>query len=234
MENICGIYRITSPSGRVYIGQAEEIPARWATYKQLNVGVKRQTKLWRSFKKYGVNSHIFEVLEGCSIEDLNCRERYWQDFYDVLNGGLNCILQECGEKRRVFSEETLRKKSEALKGENNPMYGLKGELNPNFGKDLSGELNPFFGKTHSKETRKLQSEAKKGKPSPRKGAKLEAITIERMIAHKKKIVIQYDLEKNLIKEWDSLSNAARETGATNIGRACKNGSTSGGFYWEYK
>ena len=49
------------------------------------------------------------------------------------------------------TEESRKKISESLKGENNPMYGR------------TGENNPFYGKTHSKESRKKISEAKKGK-----------------------------------------------------------------------
>lgn len=111
----CGIYKITSPSGRVYIGQAEVIERRWKAYTQMNSKTKRQVKLWRSFMKHGVENHIFEIIEECSVEDLNCRERYWQDFYDVLNGGLNCVLQECGEDRRVYSEETKQKRKQNFK-----------------------------------------------------------------------------------------------------------------------
>lgn len=109
-EIICGIYKITSPTGRIYIGQAKDMISRWKTYKQLNSKTKRQTRLYRSLVKYTVENHTFEITEECPIEDLNCRERYWQDFYDVLNGGLNCILQECGEKRREFSEGSLQKR----------------------------------------------------------------------------------------------------------------------------
>lgn len=109
-EIICGIYKILSPSEKVYIGQAERIYNRWNTYFQMNTKTKNQPKLWRSFQKHGVNNHIFTILEKCNIEDLNCRERYWQDHYDVLNRGLNCILQECGEQRRIVSEESKEKR----------------------------------------------------------------------------------------------------------------------------
>lgn len=108
---ICGIYKIISASNRVYIGQGVNILKRWRDYKSYNSKTKNQPKLWRSFKKYGVENHTFEIIEECSTEELNCKERYWQDFYDVLNGGLNCMLQECGEKRREFSEDFRKKAS---------------------------------------------------------------------------------------------------------------------------
>lgn len=42
---------------------------------------------------------------------------------------------------KKHTTEELNKMSEALRGENNPMYGMK------------GELNPFFGKHHTEETK---------------------------------------------------------------------------------
>lgn len=109
MNILCGIYKITSPSKRIYIGQGINIEKRWRDYKAKNNKTKRQVKLWRSFLKYGVENHTFEIVELCEVSILNCRERYWQDFYNVVVEGLNCILQECGEKRRVLSQDTIDK-----------------------------------------------------------------------------------------------------------------------------
>lgn len=63
-----------------------------------------------------------------------------------------------------FSEEHRAKISAALSGENNPMYGRCGELNPMFGIHRYGEDNPFYGKHHTDETKTKISEAKRGKP----------------------------------------------------------------------
>ena len=100
-----GIYKITSPSGRIYIGQTNSIAKRKVQYKGLRC--KSQTRLYASLVKYGFCEHIFEVVEECSVEDLNTRERHWQDFYDVLGEkGLNCHLTETAEKTRRVSQET--------------------------------------------------------------------------------------------------------------------------------
>ena len=86
---ICGIYKITNPNGKIYIGQAKDIDYRWLDYKRL--ACKKQIKLYGSLNKYGVENHIFEVIEECLELDLNYRERFWQDEFDVLNRekGLN-------------------------------------------------------------------------------------------------------------------------------------------------
>jgi group I intron endonuclease len=103
----CGIYKITSPSGRIYIGQSIDIERRWTKY--LGEHCKNQIKLYCSFKKYGVEAHVFEVIEECEVEHLNIKERYWQDFYKCMEGGLNCLLTQTDEKPKILSKETKQK-----------------------------------------------------------------------------------------------------------------------------
>ena len=88
-------------------------------------------------------------------------------------------------KKSLPQSIQLNNKSEKMLGENNPMYGLKGELNPNFGKEkpqsfydkhkktwtddrrkehskrLSGENNGMYGKKCSEErAKKFQNQIK--------------------------------------------------------------------------
>lgn len=108
-----GIYKITSPSGKIYIGQSINIEQRWKNY---SLNSKNQIKLFNSFKKYSIEGHSFEVIEKCTVDQLNTRERYWQDYYDVLGkDGLNCILTSTEEKSTVFCEEMQLRKSLAGK-----------------------------------------------------------------------------------------------------------------------
>lgn len=103
---ISGIYKITSPSKRIYIGQSSDLKERFRRYKHLYRS-KSLTKLYRSFLKYGIDNHTFEIIEECSIELLNERERYWQDFYNVNSKkGLNCRLTTTETKSGGLSEET--------------------------------------------------------------------------------------------------------------------------------
>jgi group I intron endonuclease len=63
-----GIYKITSPTNKIYIGQSVDIERRFKEYKRLNC--KKQTKLYFSLKKHGVENHVFEILEECSQDNL--------------------------------------------------------------------------------------------------------------------------------------------------------------------
>ena len=109
-----GIYKITSPSNRVYIGQSIDIERRFRHYKKL--ACKEQVKIYNSFLKYGVDAHIFEVLELCDTEDLNNRERYYQDLYDSVNNGLNLLYVKSEHFNGGHSEESKKKISDSLKG----------------------------------------------------------------------------------------------------------------------
>ena len=94
-----GIYKITNPAGKIYIGQSINIQRRFKSYFNLNC--KKQIKLFNSLKKYGVENHIFETVCICTKEELNDKERHYQDLYLVISGnGLNCILTVLEEDKR--------------------------------------------------------------------------------------------------------------------------------------
>jgi group I intron endonuclease len=119
---ISGIYKITSPSGKVYIGQSKDIKTRWRDYKYS----KTQPLIVRSFEKYGMENHIFEIIEECCVDSLNSREFFWQEYYDVLGpNGLNCFIVDLDSKKTIYSEETKRKMSESQRGIKNHRYGKK-------------------------------------------------------------------------------------------------------------
>lgn len=120
-----GIYKITNPEGKSYIGLSREIETRWNSYK--NMQFQSNTLLKESFKKYGYLNHIFEVIEEVILSEdtygkntaiLRKRERYWIEelgtFYDGLNsngGGSGCSSHTSESKQKI---------SESLKGKPKP------------------------------------------------------------------------------------------------------------------
>jgi len=156
-----GIYKIISPSNKIYVGQSWNIEKRFKKYKNLDISTKNQPKLWNSLLKYSPTKHIFEIIEKCEIEKLNEKERYWQDYYDVLGkNGLNCILQECKNKPRKISEETRKKYSDWQKGDNSPK-GFKDKKHSQKTKDIISKKNK--NKLVSKETKEKMSLWQKGR-----------------------------------------------------------------------
>lgn len=111
-----GIYKITSPVNQIYIGQSIDTEKRILHYHTVPYSYRNQIKLLRSFEKYGIENHKFEIIEYCSIKKLNNKERYWQDFYKVLENGLNLILTKSDSQSGKRSEETINKIRKTLTG----------------------------------------------------------------------------------------------------------------------
>jgi len=156
-----GIYKITSPKLRVYIGQSINIEKRFNQYKNTQ-NCNLQTKLYRSFLKYGVDSHVFEIIEECEIEQLNNRERHYQDLYNVLSQkGLNCYLTNSEDKHRILSEEMIEKISNSMTGK------VKTE------ETKEKISNTMKGRKHSEETKQRIAEAMIKKHKERQNNKLK-------------------------------------------------------------
>jgi len=109
------IYKITSPSGKVYIGSTINFKNRFNRYKRLDC--KLQPRLYNSFLKYGFNNHIFNIIEEPIIEIMKEKEIFWGNHFNVLfETGLNCRLPKDGEKYEYMSKETKEKLANAFKG----------------------------------------------------------------------------------------------------------------------
>lgn len=186
-----GIYKITSPTYKIYIGQSKDLRRRKSEYKNNDVKLRSQTRLYNSLQKYGFENHQFDIIEYCS-------ERFWQDEFDVTGeNGLNCLLQECGAKRRVFSNEFRQKKSENMTGENNPMFGV----------ERPAEWRLFMSELMKERFKDKTNHPMYGKPMPEKqkeallksrlGSKASDETKKKMSASHKGMVIGEEGRKNI-------------------------------------
>lgn len=194
-----GIYKITSPSGRIYIGQSWNIKERIRGYKKASFIIRKERQqpvLVASFNKYGAKNHLFEICHelppDVSQEVLDTYEIfYWQQYiycgFNMMNvkePGLGGKLAQSTKDKisishtgKKLSEEHKKKLSAFFKGRKNPLSAHK------------GEKNPFYGKRHSDETMAKIKESKKGKQSgennPFYGKKHSAETIKKQSDIKK-------------------------------------------------
>jgi len=216
-----GIYKITNPKGKIYIGSSTNIENRFKYYQKLKA--KTQTKLFNSLKKFSPENHKFEVIEICDGKILFERERYWQEKFDVLGlNGLNCTLVNTEYKNGLISEETKQKMSDARLGKEPWNKGVKNPYSDEFINFLR-EKN--LGKKQTDETIQKRREKMVGKPSGMKGKTHNEVTkklmsesakkiiktdewLEKIIKNKQKKIKQIDLNNNIVKEWDSLKDAA--------------------------
>ena len=90
MERKSGIYMWTSPSGKSYIGQTVDLQRRKCAFFRFGVSYGGQ-KIDCARKKYNHKSlWDYKVLEYCSIDELDERERCYIKLYDTVNNGYNC------------------------------------------------------------------------------------------------------------------------------------------------
>ena len=109
-----GIYKITNPEGKIYIGQSVNVNLRKNAYN--SKGAPGQIKLDASIKKYGFKAHTFTFLEKCSTDELNERERFYQEKFNAVYEGLNCVLVKTSEKKYEHCLETREKMSKSHLG----------------------------------------------------------------------------------------------------------------------
>ena len=74
-----GIYKITNKlNKKVYIGQSVNIEIRFKDHKSKQKRDREpDSHLYRAIEKYGLENFNFEILEECSVSDLNERESYY-------------------------------------------------------------------------------------------------------------------------------------------------------------
>jgi|TARA_R110000744_G_C19155733_1_gene539904 group I intron endonuclease len=206
-----GIYKITSPSKKVYIGQSRNIKKRWNDYSVHKKKQKDQTAIFYSLKKYGKENHVFEVIEECSLEELNEREIYYIEKYDSVNNGLN--ISRGGY---YFWEVNVGKKHK---------------------KETIDKMKEYWAenaKPRSKETIAKISKTKQENP---RITTPEMVEKYRKASTSTKSISQFDLEGNHISDFNSINEAARHLNIRNDGvSACLRGKqkTAYGYIWRYQ
>ena len=176
--NNIGIYKITSPSKKIYIGQSRDIRKRKEIYKYPDKKLKGQPRIYNSIKKYGFKEHKFDILCYCQESELNKLEAYYIELYQSFNTPHGMNLTSGGDCFKV-SDETRAKQSARAKNRTKEHTakialankGRKISLETRAklslamtGKKASKEaLEKMRGRTHNEETKAKMSAAQKGK-----------------------------------------------------------------------
>lgn len=166
--NIGIIYKLTSPSGKEYVGlTTRTLEERMNEHRNEHTYDKDPKKwnkpLYRAMRKYGFENFKIEKLfdEECTIEELQQKEIYFISLYDTFNNGYNSTLggeatlgfrftdeqkKKLSErsKRCWSNEEYKRKVSERMSGKGNHMYGIRGKDAPSARRVRVVELNIDF------------------------------------------------------------------------------------------
>jgi group I intron endonuclease len=219
------IYRILNlKNGKAYVGSSNRGDLRLEEHRaKLRCGKHVNRHLQSSWKVYGEDSFIFEVIENVEKEEnLIIREQYWMDFYAEF--GLYNIRKVADRNTGIsHSEETKSKLREISLNHFNenghkPVYDFwvdkygedvanikMSEYKRRHSDRVSGDRNPMFGKVGT-----LNPNLKK--------------------------IVQLDKDGLLIKEWEGIIVASRELSiyAQNISECCLGKrKTAGGFVWKF-
>lgn len=168
-----GIYKITNPEGKVYVGQSWELEERKKRYGRPSVN-KNQKKIYNSIKKYGWNNHVFEVIHTLPADiNQDVLNRYEVLYWDLYK---SCVIEmlnirEPGRGGKNSEETRLLMKANNWnakhKGENSPHFGKKhtqehidkchpkGEKSAMFGR--FGKNHPRFGHPQSDYQKSIMS-----------------------------------------------------------------------------
>ena len=201
------IYKIISPTNRIYIGKTFNLNKRIESYRGLCC--KGQRLLFNSLSKHGWSNHTFEILfeDYCTNVELSKLESKFIIEYNSFRGynsrfGMNLTLGGEGSLGMTHSEKTKKKISES--------------------------------KRNSERTEKqfIASERRKGQ---------KVIKSEDWIKNNaealKKIIYQYNLDGEFIREWKSAKDVEIELGfcRKNISANLRCVSRYAyGFIWMYK
>lgn len=212
------IYKITSPSNKLYVGKTYDLRKRINSHK-CSVKYGKNLLLHNSIRKYGWDAHILEVLEEVADEIIDEREIFWiaelKTYCYENKDGMNMTKGGDGQRSTWMHKTELRK------------Y---------FSDKFSGSGNPFFGKTHPKEWRIKKSKEvseynkKHGRTIPKWGAEKGLNIVRRP-------VICYDSLGNYHSEYLSVTDASNflNLNASSVSAVCngKRNHTKG-FIFRYK
>ena len=81
-----GIYKITNKiNGKKYVGQSNNINRRFSEHC-----LRSEIPIDIAIQKYGKENFVFEVLEECSLDELDSKETYWIEKENSFKCGYNC------------------------------------------------------------------------------------------------------------------------------------------------
>lgn len=209
------IYKLTSPSGKIYIGQTQCMYKRFRDYRK-----PRATKYLRNaILKYGLENIGVEILEiNVPLDKLDEREQF---YFDTLHPFGDIGYNICKEASTTRGRKRLKYERDRIS---------------EFAKTRIGELNGFYGKVHSKETKVLIGKKNSNKTLTKEH--INSFCGAGQESSKRKVKMIDIKTDKVIKIWDSIKEASDNTDAnyatiTQVCRGYMSRKTSGGYKWKY-
>lgn len=247
------IYLITNKvNKKQYIGQTKcnDIETRWSQHKKMsNVSVGRH--LLAAYKKYGIDNFKFQIV--CITFDDACdalEEHYIQKFNTLAPNGYNLKLGGKASRHHEETKELIRKtlkermtdelRKEISERTKKSLINFKRIYTDEQKKVYSDRQKAYWARLTDEEREKISKERKsriRNKPPSEKVLLALQKGREKSGINKKRVG-KYDLENNLLKTYESISEAARDMNMTHatISKVClgrPHYKTAGGFVWKF-
>lgn len=97
-------------NGKVYIGQSVEIEKRKGRhFRELKDGKHHNIHLQRAFDKYGEGSFEHIIIEKCSKDKLDEREKFWISFYNSNDYNFGYNQDSGGQEGKIMNEDSRQR-----------------------------------------------------------------------------------------------------------------------------
>lgn len=208
-----GIYKVTNLiSNKVYIGQTTNFHQRKIDHFKASALNQCPLSLHSEMALIGKENFSMVLIEECGRDELDEKERYWTDLYKADHDMYNIV-----SGNPSYSEYNSEIQSERFT-----------EMNKANWKD------PEYRLRTSKRSSELQ---KKRLQNPEYLAE-KSEQLKKYTDKIKKKVAQYDMDGNLVKVYDGVRIAERDTGVGSslisaVAKHKKYRKSAGGYRWEY-
>ena len=245
-----GVYKITSPTNKIYIGQSTDIDKRWYHYNKLRC--KGQPQLYNSLKFHGAENHTFEILEICNATQLDERELSHKQTHTEQHGWDSVMFTMLNDgKGGNKSTSTKQKMSLASTKQNRKInaYTLDGTFVSTF--NSASEAKSILFADINENTGSILSSCRRDKQKTCRGYIFQftdddqiLIVLDELkqnVKIKQQTILQYDTQDNFIREYQNSYQVEKEFALNGIRinstdvRACCTGKqkTCKGYKWMY-
>jgi group I intron endonuclease len=247
------IYLITNTiNNKKYVGQSkcDDIETRWTSHrKMLKDSIGRC--LLSAYHKYGIDKFKFQIICICFDECCDKLEEYYIEYYNTL--APNGYNLKAGGKSSKHSEETKQLIAKRLrervtdeirlemreKQKNNPIFSYLKVYTDEEKQNISKRQKEYWANLTNEQRNKISQERKNRfrKSSVTISQKVRD-ALEKGRQQLRKKVGKYDINNNLLAEYNSITDAAKSNNISrsSIYKVCLNKPkyhTAGGFIWKY-
>lgn len=234
------IYKVTNTvNGKVYIGQTMiTVRIRWNRHKNHSIRSNRNdydVKFHRAIRKYGADKFIVETLEAFEepskellLRKLNIFEILYIAVYDSFYNGYNSTLggSKGGGLRGKLNSQSIKIQQFTTNGEFIKEWDAIADAARYYDVADTSIINVLKGKCKSC-CNSIWRYCNDPKNLP----------IHQVEVGRRRIVLQYDLDGNFIKEWSSATEAGKVLNFDpgHIPDVCRGKRNHDhGFVWKYK